>query len=425
MSWRMSTLTWLAMAAGAAPLRGDDPPPVFDKRPYAEAQKAADDQKKWFIVDATAVWCLPCKRMEGTTWRDEKVVKWLGEHAITVTIDVDQEANLAKQLAIEAMPTIIAFRAGKEVDRVVGYQSPADFLAWLEGITRGEKSIDAIKKRAGTREGGQGSVNIQARLDLARKFAQSGKYDEAADEYAWLWEHMLEHDRAYYGVRLSFMAGDMERLAAKRTVAKQRFTELRNRAAKAVEGDKADREAVVDWITLNRILGDSQATLAWFDQVKDQARWQPLLNEAASDLQELLIEAKRWPDVARLYPDPVAELEQEHALQVLMRGHEPPKGLSEEQRKELEELPKRMLREKVGTIYAALLAAGRDQDAGKVAARARDLDDSPAMIAALVSTACKAGQPRKQHLEWIDSISKPDGALTELRNRVKTALDGK
>jgi thiol-disulfide isomerase/thioredoxin len=110
-------------------------PPVFDQRPYAEAKAAAAAEGKWFIVKATAVWCGPCKQMDKTTWRDEKVVAWCEANAIVVAVDVDQEPSLAKELAVEGMPTMIAFREGQtEAARVLGFRPAGDFLAWLENL---------------------------------------------------------------------------------------------------------------------------------------------------------------------------------------------------------------------------------------------------------------------------------------------------
>lgn len=424
MAWRLLTIIWLVATAAATSFAGDDdPPPVFDKRQYAEAKKAAEDDKKWFIVKATAVWCMPCKQMDRTTWRDEKVVKWLTENAITVAFDVDKEKKLAKDLSIEAMPTMIAFRSGNEFDRVVGYKAPGEFLAWLEGIARGEKSIEAVRKRAGKRDGPKGTVDIQARLELARSLARTGKYREATDEFLWLWEHMLEHDRSFYGVRLSFMASYMEDLAAKHAGAKRKFTELRDRTAQAIEGEKIDPDDLVDWVTLNEVVGDTEATLTWFDKVKAQARWRPLVKRVARRLQELLIEGGRWADIGRLYTDPIGEIEREHALNAMRPKHDPPEVLSDEQRKYIEDMPNRMLREKAGIIYAGLLAARREDEAEKFTARARELDESAAMVAALVSTALKADQPRKQHLQWIDAIEKPDEALAKLREQTQRTLE--
>ena len=420
--WSLITIVssgLLTVAARAA----DDPPPVFDKRDYAVARKAAEKDGKWFLAKATAVWCGPCKQMNKTTFRDEKVVKWLKEHAIIVEFDVDKDKKLAKDLKIAAMPTLIAFKNGKtEFDRVVGYRAPADFLAWLEGIDRGETSIVAIKQRAGTRNPADGKVDIRARLDLARSLDRAGKLDEAADEYVWLWRNMLKHDQGYYGVRLSFMAGDMERLAARSAVAKKKFTELRDEVTPAIQGAKVDRDDLVDWVTLNKIVGDTDATLAWFEKVKDEPRRRPLLKYVDDDLEELLISKGRWADVGRVYPDPIEALKRQYEFSKTLSADNLPSGISAEQRKYLEDMPKQKLRDKAGILYAGTLAAGREDVAQKLAARARELDESPAMIAALVSTAFKADQPRKQHLEWIEAADKQDESLAGLREKVQAAL---
>ena len=403
---------------------GDDLPPVFDKRPYAEAKKSAAETKKWFIVKATAVWCGPCKQMDKTTWRDETVVKWLEKNAIIVALDVDKEPTLAKELSIQAMPTMIAFADGnKEFDRVVGFKSAGVMLAWLEGIAKGEKSIEAVAKRAAAKDGEK--VDIRAKMDLARALTDEGKSEEAADEFIWLWKNMLTHQQSMYGVRLSFMAGDMERLAKQSKVAREKFTALRDETGKRLEGEKVDGEDVNDWVVLNnRVLGDSDATLKWFDRVKDLPKWQPFIDRQERDLADLLIERGRWADVGRLASDPLNTLENEWDLLKLTSGpRQLPAGLPAAQRKQLEEMPKQMFREKVGRSYAGLLAAGRDALATKVAAKAREYDPSADMVKALIETALKADQPRPAHAEWIKATK--DETLDDLAKRVTDALERK
>ncbi len=417
----LMVLVWLVGRRSGA----DAPPPRADVQPFAAAKKAAEDQKKWLIVAATAVWCMPCKQMESTTWRDERVVKWLTAHAVVLAVDVDQEAALAKELAVDAMPTVIAFKEGKEFDRVVGYKPAEVFLAWLDGIARGETSLDAVRARARPRDGADGRVDVRARLDLAKGLASAGKPDEATDEYVWLWQNMLKHDQAYYGVRLSFMANDMTLLAARHAGARERFAELRDELGVAMENDKVHREDLVDWVTLNRVLGDAKTTLAWFDRVKEHPRWQPLLKYVERQLQELLIGEGRWADAGLLSSDPIGEIERHHAILAQMPKHDFPEDLPEEARKSAEEAPRRLLQGKAGTLYAALLAAGREDDAERLASRAQEMDRSPAMVAALVSTALTADQPREQQLSWIDRAAKEDVGLTSLRDKVQAALKRK
>lgn len=106
-------------------------PQVFSELSLAEAKAKAVEQEKILLVDATADWCQPCKAMERTTWVDPEVIAWINLNAIAIQVDVDRQRAEAKELNIQAMPTIIVFKDGRELDRVVGYKNASELLAWL------------------------------------------------------------------------------------------------------------------------------------------------------------------------------------------------------------------------------------------------------------------------------------------------------
>jgi thioredoxin 1 len=60
-----------------------------------------------------------------------------------IKVDVDQSANLARQFGIEGVPTLIFFKDGKVVDRLVGLparealQSKLESLASPRGLAAG------------------------------------------------------------------------------------------------------------------------------------------------------------------------------------------------------------------------------------------------------------------------------------------------
>ena len=219
----------------------------------------------------------PVQVMDRTTWRDAGVVAWFKDNGTAVQFDVDDEEGLAKRYSIRAMPTMIAFKNGEEFDRIVGGKLAPEFLAWLEGVKRGEKAGDALMKR---REAG--GLGAHERLGLARDLLHGGKHAEALKEYEWLWFNILKLDPAMVGVRVSFMAGEMRRLAEAHEPARARFGGVRDEVEARLKGERKSWDDLGDWIVLNEVTGDEDRTLAWIDRIKVDPDSGPTLRDSCS-----------------------------------------------------------------------------------------------------------------------------------------------
>ena len=71
------------------------------------------------VVDFFATWCGPCKMIA-------RNIEALANNHLDMTvgkIDVDQEMELASRFGVSSIPTIVVFKNGKEVSRMVGYRS--------------------------------------------------------------------------------------------------------------------------------------------------------------------------------------------------------------------------------------------------------------------------------------------------------------
>lgn len=69
------------------------------------------------MVDFWATWCGPC-RMVGPTV--EELAKEFEGQAVVAKVDVDNNQQVAAEYGIRNIPTILFFKDGQVVDKVVG-----------------------------------------------------------------------------------------------------------------------------------------------------------------------------------------------------------------------------------------------------------------------------------------------------------------
>ena len=295
--------------ANATSVVDEDVPNAISDLPFADAVARSREQGRVLLVMGTAVWCGPCIQMDKTTWVNPRVVQWARESGMVIKVDVDKEPELARSLNIRAMPTLIAFRNGEEFDRVMGYQTRTG--SWrVRGCERGADAADRLRESAGSRAtNAEGKVDVRSRMELASGLVLNGRYDEALDEYVWLWENMVAHEPAMVGVRNSFLLMYMGELASKHPPAIERFTRMRDEAAEQMRGaDGPTWELLQDWIGLNVAIADEESILAWFDRIKERPGSANTFNRFSFRLEPMLIKHKRYKDLAFTNWDPTGEL---------------------------------------------------------------------------------------------------------------------
>jgi putative thioredoxin len=233
------------------------------------------------IVDFWAPWCGPCKQLGPAL---EKVVKEAKGAVRLVKINIDENPEIARQLRIQSIPTVYAFRDGQPVDGFMGAVPESQLRAFVQQLT-------------GAGAGQDQADDILAAADEAYS---AGDVAGAAQAYGHVLQEEPGHPRAVAGLARCYLkSGDIDR--ARKTLGLVRPDGAADEAIRTVDAELKLREQAAS-------AGDSAPLLARLEINPDdhQARFDLALaldakgdREAAiRELLELVRRDRKWNDEA-------------------------------------------------------------------------------------------------------------------------------
>jgi thiol:disulfide interchange protein len=100
------------------------------EKTWEGAFSRAKDEGKPVLVSFRAEWCVWCKKLETTTYRDSAVMSLIAESMVPLTLDVDGAGlELSDEHGVESLPTVLVFSpGGEERGRINGYLPPGQFV---------------------------------------------------------------------------------------------------------------------------------------------------------------------------------------------------------------------------------------------------------------------------------------------------------
>jgi thioredoxin 1 len=83
------------------------------------------------LVDLNAPWCGPCRVQEPII---KKIAKQFEGKATIIEINVDENRETAASLGIHSIPTLIIFKDGREIQRLIGIQSEQSLTQVIKNV---------------------------------------------------------------------------------------------------------------------------------------------------------------------------------------------------------------------------------------------------------------------------------------------------
>jgi thioredoxin-like negative regulator of GroEL len=361
---------------------------AFRTLTFDQAQTAAQEEKKVILIDFFTTWCMPCKKLDETTWKDEGVAKWIGEHCVALKLDAEKNVELAKRFHVEAYPTVLLLKAdGSVIDSLVGYKDAKEFLASATAALAGKDSLARAKEKLAGHE-----KDPMEREQYGDELVRTGKYQEALAEYLWCFDEG-KTSAGYAGVRLSFLLSDIEQLGKRYPPAIKAMEERRDAAEARIRAGPITFDDIADAVALNEHLGATQRTLTLFDEVSKagpipgQARFAFFLH-----LKGQLREAKRYADLLNLLDRPAKYVTgQIQQYEFVRKMSEARADKKEEPDDSGDSFLKSSAIQDGALILEALVATKRDPEADQVTEALLAFDATGKTYAALIKAADRAG----------------------------------
>jgi len=124
------------IASGLEPVCGRCKAPLpIGTKPIAvtDASFTADVERSPVpvLVDAWAAWCGPCRMIAPVI--DELAGEMAGRLRVA-KLNVDENPATAARFSLQSIPTLLVFKGGREVDRIVGVQPKSEIVRRLEPL---------------------------------------------------------------------------------------------------------------------------------------------------------------------------------------------------------------------------------------------------------------------------------------------------
>lgn len=158
----------------------------FEKGSFNEALAKAKAQNKLLFIDAYAVWCGPCKKMDNTVFIEEKVGAYFNDNLIALKVDVEKGEGpmIKRKYDIIGLPGYTFLDGDGNVVYRFSSAMPTDaFLEQVKKAVEYSKEPNSVGRLAGKYEANKNDeVFVRTYLDKLKE-GNSTNYIDVLENY--------------------------------------------------------------------------------------------------------------------------------------------------------------------------------------------------------------------------------------------------
>ena len=131
--------------------------------------------------------------MDSDTYTDESIIEFAKDNLISIKIDAEKGAGPEQKIKyrVRGYPTILVLDSlGNEMDRIVGYRPPEEFLKELIRIKNGENTLSDLQEKY---ENNSDDISIQ--FNIAKKYIDLNVPDSAKKYLDLVKKYHLENNQ--------------------------------------------------------------------------------------------------------------------------------------------------------------------------------------------------------------------------------------
>ena len=188
-----------------------------------------------------------------------------------------------------------------------------------------------------------------SRETRAQELLKEGRYDEAATEFIWLWNNVVEPSGN--ALQVQFLLEQMGPLLEHSDIASEAFGEVLAKYRERLEKGEAEDAATAIWVVLETKLGDPDRVVTWWTTL-------PEPHDSGFDSSrpwvfKLLVQREQWRPAGLVFPEPEVYAEYLLAVYAILLEADPNSRPTVDN----------WTATTFGDLYRALLAADRAEEA--------------------------------------------------------------